>query len=444
MPRILSLLAVLACASPAFADPVSFKKDIAPALLNNCLACHGPKKAEGGYRVDTFERVMKPGESEGAPVTAKKPDESELLRRLTSDDKAERMPKDGDPLSAEQIALVKKWIEEGAAYDGGEPKALLSSIIPPPTHPAPPAEYRRPIPITAVAFTPDGQQLYVGGYHELTVWNPADGQLIKRINNINQRTFSISFSPDGKLIAVACGSPGRFGEVRILKAEDGSLVTVVGMTSDVVFDAQFSPQGDRLATAAADGVIRIFGTADWKEQLAITSHSDWVMAIAWSDDGSKLASGSRDKTSKTFDAKTGDLVVTFSQHNAPVKGVYWNADMKEVFSAGSDNQVRRWELNEAKPKGNAGFGDEVYKLSPGGAEFFFAASADKTVRQFKRADGGQAKQFNGMTDAALCVSYNAATNRVAAGGFDGRVIVWNVADGMPVSNFIAAPGYKAP
>ena len=35
-------------------------------------------------------------------------------------------------------------------------------------------------------------------------------------------------------------------------------------------------------------MIRIFGTADWKEQLVITSHSDWVMAIAWSDDGSKL------------------------------------------------------------------------------------------------------------------------------------------------------------
>ena len=37
------------------ADPVSFRKSIAPILINNCLACHGPKKAEGSYRVDTFE-----------------------------------------------------------------------------------------------------------------------------------------------------------------------------------------------------------------------------------------------------------------------------------------------------------------------------------------------------------------------------------------------------
>jgi hypothetical protein len=49
-----------------------------------------------------------------------------------------------------------------------------------------------------------------------------------------------------------------------------------------------------------------------------------------------------------------------------------------------------------------------------------------------------------MTDAALCTSFNAATNRIAAGSFDGRVIVWNVPGAMPVSNFLAAPGYKAP
>ena len=41
----------------ASAEKVSFKRDIAPVLLNNCLACHGPKKSEGGYRIDTFERL---------------------------------------------------------------------------------------------------------------------------------------------------------------------------------------------------------------------------------------------------------------------------------------------------------------------------------------------------------------------------------------------------
>ncbi len=444
MKSFVASLLLLLCAAPVLAEPVSFKRDIAPLLLDNCLACHGPKKAEGGYRIDSFERVMKAGDSEAAPFTAKDVDDSESYRRLITDDHAERMPKDGDPLAAPQIALFKQWIDEGAAYDGGDPKAPLASIIPAPTHPSAPESYAKAIPVTAIAFSPDGQQLYVGGYHEITVWNPHDGQLIRRIGNIGQRVFNISFSPDGKLIAVACGAPGRFGEVRLLKAEDGSVAHVVGMTSDVVYDAQFSPDGARLASAAADGTIRLFDVASWQEQQTITSHSDWVMAVAWSPDGGKLASASRDKTSKVFDTKTGDLIVTFSQHNQPVKGVFWHADNDKVFTAGSDKQLRRWQLGEAKQLGNIGFGDEVYKLASGAADFFFAASADKSVRQFKRADGGQVKQLNGMTDAALCVAHHAESNRVAAGGFDGRVIVWNLADDKPVANFIAAPGYPKP
>lgn len=443
MRPFLSILFVVLLTSPALAEPVSFRKDLAPVLLDNCLACHGPKKAEGGYRVDTFERTMKEGDSTAAPFTAKNVDDSETFRRLITTDANERMPKDGDPLTTEQIALFKRWIEEGANFDGGDPKAALTSIIPPPTHPAAPESYSRPVPITAIAFSPSGQELYIGGYHELSVWNPADGQLIRRIQNIGQRVFGISFSPDGKLIAVASGTPGRFGEVRILNAADGSIANVVAMTSDVVYDALFSPQGDRLATAAADGTIRIFDVASWKEQLVITSHSDWVMAVAWSADGSKLASGSRDKTAKLFDAKTGDLIITFAQHNAAVKGVAFQPEDKELFSSGSDNQIRRWNVVEGKQLGNHGFGDEVFKL-PISGEFLFAASGDKSVRQFRLKDGEQVRQFNGLTDAALCAAYHPDSKRLAGASFDGRVIVWNVEDGKELVNFVAAPGWKKP
>ena len=129
---------VLALAVPAAvqAEPVSFKKDVAPLLLNNCLACHGPKKAEGGYRIDTFERVMVAGDSTVGGFIAKDLATSESFRRITSTDVKERMPLDGDPLPPEQVDLLKRWIEEGAAFDGPDPKAALASYIPPPTHPA--------------------------------------------------------------------------------------------------------------------------------------------------------------------------------------------------------------------------------------------------------------------------------------------------------------------
>jgi hypothetical protein len=434
---------VLFAASSLAADPVSFKKDIAPVLQDKCFACHGPKKAEGSYRVDSFERATKPGESGIVAFVAGKLDDSEAFRRITSTDETERMPLEADPLPAETIALFKRWLEEGAKFDGPSPTADLITIIPPPTHPEPPANYTFPMPITAVAFTSDGQQLIVGGYHELTIWNPADGTLIKRIKNVGQRSYAMALSPDGKLLAVGCGAPGRLGETRLFDVATGELKNVLGSTGDVVLDVAFNPAGDRLAIGAADGIVRIFEVATGKEVLTINSHSDWVNAVAWNADGSKLVSGSRDKTAKVFDGKTAELLVTYSGHGQPVKGVAFHPEGKEIFSSGGDNKIHRWQIAEAKKAAEVAFGGEVYKLIPNG-DFLFAASADKSVRQFDAKTHKELRQFAGHGDWALSVSYSPATKRVAAGGFDGSVRVWNAEDGKLVTNFVAAPGYQAP
>jgi DNA-binding beta-propeller fold protein YncE len=428
-------------ASQTQAQPVSFKQKIASILVDNCLACHGPKKAEGGYRVDSFERLMAAGESTTPGFVAKNLEGSESFRRIISTDVSERMPLEGEPLPPEHVALLKQWIEEGATFDGPDPKAPLASIIPPPTHPDPPEAYPQPLPITAVAFSPDGTQLVAGGYHELTIWNPTDGALIRRIKNMGQRTYAIAFSPDGKLIAVAGGAPGKLGEVRVVDFASGNIVSVMATTSDVALDVAFNPPGDRLAVGAADGILRIFEAATGKEQLTISSHSDWVQAVAWSPDGSKLASASRDKTAKVFDMKTGELLVTFSGHGQPVKGVAFHPDGAEAFSAGADKKIQRWKVADGGKTAEIGFGDEVYKLPVSGG-FLFASSADKTVRQFDAKSHAAVRQYPGSPDWALCVAYHDGTKRVAAGGFNGEVRVWNTTDGNAVVTFVAAPGLK--
>ena len=424
------------------ADDFSFKRDLAPVLLNNCLACHGPKKAEGGYRIDSFERLIDEGDSTQKGFTAKDLDGSEAFRRMISTDAKERMPLEGDPLPPEQIALFKKWIESGLPFDGPDAKSPLAAYIPPPTHPAAPESYRAAMPATAVAFSPDGSQIFVGGYHELTAWNTSDGKLSRRIPGIGQRTFAIQFSPDSQLIAVACGAPGKHGEVRLLRPFSGELVKVLGMTSDVVYDCAFSPAGDRLATAAADGVIRVFDVATGSEQLTITSHSDWVFAVTWNKDGSQLASASRDKTAKVFDAKSGELLITYNGHNQPVRGVLFHPDGKEMYSAGSDNKLHRWAIADGKKAADAALGGEAYKLISGG-DTFFASSADNKVRQFNAADQKQLKEFIGAKDWVLSTAYHAGSKRLAGGTFNGQVIVWNVDDGKAVATLFAAPGYVA-
>jgi WD40 repeat protein len=422
-------------------DPVSFKRDVAPILLSNCLACHGPKKTEGGYRIDTFERVTSAGDSSQPGFAAKDLEGSEALRRITSTDVKERMPLEGDPLAPEQVTTLKRWIESGVPFDGPDPRAALASFIPPPTHPAAPSTYRATMPVTAVEFSPNGSQIFVGGYHEVTVWNPADGKMLRRIANVGQRSYAIRFSPGGDLLAVACGAPGKLGELRLFKADSGELVRVLSMTSDVVFDAAFNPPGDRLATAAADGTVRVFDVTTGNEQLTITSHSDWVYCVAWNSDGTRLATGSRDKTAKVFDAKSGELLITYNGHNQAVRGVAFHSEGKDVYSSGSDNKLHRWSIAEGKKVSDTSLGGEGYKIVAAG-ESLFVACADNKVRQFSTKDQKQTREFTGPKDSVLSAALHESTTRLAGGTFDGQVFLWNTEDGKVVTSFYAAPGYS--
>ena len=106
---------------------VSFSKDIAPLLLRKCVTCHCPEKTKGGYQLQTFEALMKPGESKETPIVAGEPKRSRLFQLLTAKDADDRMPQKDDPLPSVQIALIEKWIKEGAKFDGADSKATLAS-----------------------------------------------------------------------------------------------------------------------------------------------------------------------------------------------------------------------------------------------------------------------------------------------------------------------------
>ena len=432
---------------------ISFRSDVAMIFLENCIACHGPKKAEGGYRIDTFDELLKPGDSGEMPVVAASAASGELIRRIRSGDKSERMPADAEALTSAQIDVLTRWLTEGAKFDGEKGNATLNLVIPPRQFADPPTTYPAPTPITALAFSPDGSLLLVGGYHEVTVWNTADGMLTRRIKNIGQRVYAIAFLADQKTIAVGCGEPGRNGEVRLMDFESGHLKGVLARTSDVVLDLAVRPipraspdpatqagppANNELAIASADGLIRIVNTDTMAETRTIANHADWVTAIAWSDDGTRLVSASRDKSAKVFDANSGELLVSYSGHAAAVRGVAFLPDGKQVFSTGTDKKLHRWEVEAAKKVTEVAVGGEAYKIVRG-ETFVFVSGADNQLRRIDQSSNGITYTLAGYQDWVLATSYHASTNRIAGGAMNGEVRLWNATDGTLIRNWIAKP-----
>ena len=99
------------------AEEIDYKRDIFPILAESCFECHGPRTQEGDLRLDTREGLFT-GKPDALPVIPGDPDTSLLLElcQLPSDD-PDFMPKDGEPLSKLQLALLHAWIVQGAPWE---------------------------------------------------------------------------------------------------------------------------------------------------------------------------------------------------------------------------------------------------------------------------------------------------------------------------------------
>jgi hypothetical protein len=98
-------------------DHVEFSRDIRPILNQNCVACHGGVRQKNGVSFIFREDALGTGKSGRRTIVPGDPDASEFMARLTSTDPETRMPYHGPPLPAQQIALLRRWIKEGAKWE---------------------------------------------------------------------------------------------------------------------------------------------------------------------------------------------------------------------------------------------------------------------------------------------------------------------------------------
>ena len=111
---------------------VEFDRDVRPILSDKCYICHGPSKQLAGLRFDREDVAKQALRDNKTAIVAGDPAHSEMVRRISLPTAAGRMPQGGDPLSAREVAIIERWIEQGAKW-----QPHWSFV--PPTRPAVPA-----------------------------------------------------------------------------------------------------------------------------------------------------------------------------------------------------------------------------------------------------------------------------------------------------------------
>jgi hypothetical protein len=125
---LVGMIALAATNSRGDDSRVEFNREIRPLLADRCFRCHGPdaRQRKGDLRLDTAEGATAKRDGTAA-IVPRDSAASELIRRITADDEAERMPPPGagKPLSSDEIQRLRRWVDQGAEYQP------VWSLIPP-------------------------------------------------------------------------------------------------------------------------------------------------------------------------------------------------------------------------------------------------------------------------------------------------------------------------
>jgi hypothetical protein len=451
---------------------VSFVHEIAPIVLKRCVGCHGDKINLGGYRANTFEYLMKRTASGAQPVKPGDPDGSAIFRLISTSNTSLRMPKGDDPLSLAQIALIRRWIFEGAKFDGNDSRASLAASMGPRKHPAAPTAYRTAQPILALAIIPSNSSavmIAVGGYNEVTIWNGLTGLLVRRIGDLPQRIQSLQCSSDGASLLVAGGTPGEYGEVDIVNLKSAGKPELLGTYSDISLAAVYDKSGGKIAVGGADGAVSEYDAASGRRLWTSAIHSDWVTSVSFSSDGKFVASAGKDMTVKIHNAQDGSLYTTYTGHcrqlgqyktQDPVYAVRFLPNSSLAVSAGGGKWIQMWDPVKAKEEAGSAADMEERFAKQGHAKYIehdlaspvlalavsgdtvFGASADGLVKQFDLSTLKEVRSFTGCSDWVYALDFDASRHLLAAGTYSGEMRVWDTETGKCIAAFVASPGEK--
>ncbi|MCB1096175.1 MAG: PD40 domain-containing protein [Verrucomicrobiae bacterium] len=462
--------------------PVSYYKEVRPLFQAKCQGCHQPAKAKGDFVMTDFAKLVAGGESGDPAIIAGEPAKSLLIEQITPvDGKAEMPPKD-DPLHETEIALVSKWIAQGAIDDTPENARQRYTADNPPV-------YTRPPVITSLDYSPDGKLLAISGFHEVLLHHTDGSGLAARLVGLSERIESVRFSPDGKWLAVTGGLPARMGEVQIWDVEKRTLALSVPVTYDTVYGGSWSPDGKLVAFGCSDNTVRAIDAATGKQVLFMGGHNDWVFDTAFSTKGDHVVSVGRDMTSKLTEVATERFVdnitsITPKALKGGIAAVVSHPLRDEIIVGGSDGIPKLYQIHRTTARK---IGDDANLLlefpemegrvfsvaiSRDGSRVAAASSLDGhgwvqihqidpelkpegeikdiLIKPTHERNGDEIKKLNEFFAASVktlakitlpqstsyAVTFSPDGQRIAAAGSDGVVRLYDASNGFVITEFV--------
>ncbi|NEZ55386.1 eIF2A-related protein [Adonisia turfae] len=196
-----------------------------------------------------------------------------------------------------------------------------------------------------VDFSPDSKSLVSASLDDtVKLWNVGNGKLVKTFREDND-VHSVSFSPDGQMIASSSGDTAD-GNIKLWRTADGTLLNTLKGHDSGVGSVSFSPKGQKLVSSSADGTIRLWRSRDGALVDILSGHLvGEVFSVQFSKDGKKLVSASADATVKLW--RVPDEA--FETKDLQLEGLLEDACNKlEQFTLDSDEKLKQMDLVDCR------------------------------------------------------------------------------------------------